>query len=1275
MGTFTTAPESRRRTAYVIAGQALLILLLLGPGEARAAQAPVTITQDWPLLSETISGVTAAGTNTFPIKRGTLPGGASTFSPQPSATFEIVGRVTGASGGGGWEVQLQDYYGAAIAGTTFTASHTSFTLRSASFAWPGQNRILDRLQASPIGATSGVLDIRAATVRIRQSGTIQKTVGRVPLATRQSGILTEVATRVDEPAFYTHLASDFDPAPVVRLRATGALTGIGQHIRVGLHDSAGTEVGAAYVPSTVDATPYSVYSVPFSLTDGQTYEVRVSVSAPDPCNPNCNGPSQQSASPGGDLLSAELELAQSTTDPAGIEKTVGWYPSVTAGVDATSNNQVLNFPFRAPENLVPETSASFEVAAKRVAGTGQVGASLSGLSGTATPTTASGSYVALHKAMTLLPSPGQQLDTKAALTGSGTTGRFSSSRIRQALTLHDLVAPDVVAPFTASAERFSPTPSGEPNEVSFGASVRDFSDTAWTIEIAAPDDSVVASAAGSEPGGATANVSFVWDGLEEGAPVPDATYTATFEAIDGAGNAVQDTLDVIVDATGPAISPITASADVIAPGGHPQHDSTDLSATLADGAGIAGWSLTIEGASGEVARFEGSATAVSATWDGLQGPSPVPDGPYTASLVATDELGNVAAPVTTAIQTDASAPALASALAASPSPFSPNGDGIKDASSLAATLADAHGPVSWSLVIKDAAGADQASSSGTGLDPALTWDETSGADLAPDAAYTATLTATDAVLNEVSVQTEVVVDTTPPVLGDLIASTTHLSPNGDGIKDSASFAASMTEPSLPVAYDLVVTDALGTALRTISASGSAVAATWDGRDDAGTVVPDAPYTITATVTDDVGNAAEVSTSVTIDTVVPVITGYQASEAIISPNGDGSFDETELSATIGDASPITSWIIQTFRWGEVFPPNLSGSGSVLNQTWAGPDPAVSDGVYDLVLRATDAAGNTAHGSVPVRVDTQGPQAGGTFVATPNPFSPNADDYKDQANLSASLTDVTGVGDWDITVVGVSGSPIASGAGASVAGAWDGTDDAGNVVADGLYTIRLTARDTVDNAATVDYPWSQVDTTGPAIANLRSTVDPFSPNADGAKDATRIKASLSDVSGPISWSAAVRDAQGNGIRTFTGTGTGLDTLWDGLDEEGDPVPDGTYEVILTATDDQLIEAQDSIPVLLDTAPPTVTGFPATQRFSPNGDGSFDLASFQGTIDAPSAWTLSVSDPDDGSVLYSATGSGTNVDGAWDGSGASQDGAYDVTLEMTDQAANVAVVTAEV
>ncbi|HEX9775165.1 MAG TPA: FlgD immunoglobulin-like domain containing protein, partial [Actinomycetota bacterium] len=47
----------------------------------------------------------------------------------------------------------------------------------------------------------------------------------------------------------------------------------------------------------------------------------------------------------------------------------------------------------------------------------------------------------------------------------------------------------------------------------------------------------------------------------------------------------------------------------------------------------------------------------------------------------------------------------------------------------------------------------------------------------------------------------------------------------------------------------------------------------------------------------------------------------------------------------------------------------------------------------------------------------------------------------------------------------------------------------------------------------------------------------------------------------------------------------------------------------------------------------------------------------------------------VLYSATGSGTNVDGAWDGSGASQDGAYDVTLEMTDQAANVAVVTAEV
>ncbi|HEX9775581.1 MAG TPA: hypothetical protein VGB83_08370, partial [Actinomycetota bacterium] len=135
MGTFTTAPASRRWIAYVVTGQALLILLLFGPGSARAAQAPVTITQDWPLLSETITGVTSP-TRTFPIKRGVLPGGTSTFNPQPSASFEVVARVTGAVGTGGWYIDLMDDNDSEFGYVTLDSSHSAWSLLSVPITWP-----------------------------------------------------------------------------------------------------------------------------------------------------------------------------------------------------------------------------------------------------------------------------------------------------------------------------------------------------------------------------------------------------------------------------------------------------------------------------------------------------------------------------------------------------------------------------------------------------------------------------------------------------------------------------------------------------------------------------------------------------------------------------------------------------------------------------------------------------------------------------------------------------------------------------------------------------------------------------------------------------------------------------------------------------------------------------------------------------------------------------------------------------------------------------------
>ena len=751
MGTLTTARASKRGTAYVVAGLLAAMLVMLAAGSARAAQAPVTITQDWPLLSETITGVTSP-TRTFPIKRGVLPGGTSTFNPQPSASFEVVGRVTGAVGTGGWYIDLMDDNDSEFGYVTLDSSHSAWSLLSVPITWPASDRALDHIRAAPYGASPGVLDIRSATVRIRQQGTIQKTVGRVPLATRQSGILTEVATRVDEPAFYTHVSADFDPAPVVRLRATGALAGLGEKMRVGLHNSSGAEVGAVTFDATLDANPYSLTSAPLTVFNGQTYEVRVSVTVPNPCDPNCNGPSQQSPWAGGDLLSAELVVAQSTTDPAGIAKTVGWYPSVTAGVDASANNQVLNFPFRAPENLVPETSASFEATAKRVAGTGQVGASLSGLSGTATPMTASGSYVPLQKAMTLLPSPGQQLDTKAALTGTGTTGRFSSSRIRQALTLIDQLPPAIVSAFTASQTHISPGVSiGVQDSVRFTATLADFSSIDWDVEVRSASGSLVRAGSGS----GTA-LDWTWDGKNSsGTVVANGTYTARLIATDGAGN-VNDTATrtVIVDTLAPVISGFASDVSRVGP------NSTPSVATFSAGLSEqVSWSVRV--AKGTWSKtFAGSGTSVSAVWN-----APFynnGDGSYTATLDASDLAGN-AASAAVGVVYDATGPVVGNFVRSNPY-ISPNGDGVKDSTTISATLTDDWTPISWTLQIKQGSTVIRSASGGGNV--SYTWDgtDTSGA-VVPDGYYTAHLTATDAGNNvRVPSTLSLTVDTVEPTL-------------------------------------------------------------------------------------------------------------------------------------------------------------------------------------------------------------------------------------------------------------------------------------------------------------------------------------------------------------------------------------------------------------------------------------------------------------------------------------------------------------------------------
>lgn len=111
-------------------------------------------------------------------------------------------------------------------------------------------------------------------------------------------------------------------------------------------------------------------------------------------------------------------------------------------------------------------------------------------------------------------------------------------------------------------------------------------------------------------------------------------------------------------------------------------------------------------------------------------------------------------------------------------------------------------------------------------------------------------------------------------------------------------------------------------------------------------------------------------------------------------------------------------------------------------------------------------------------------------------------------------------------------------------------------DGLYSVRLTAWDKAGNASKKDITVSWGDSAG--ITNIYKSTDSFSPNGDGVKDTVSLNYT---VVSPIHLEFNILDGNNNLLRTYLRDypGPSADSLvWDGRDNAGNIVPDGTYKI---------------------------------------------------------------------------------------------------------------------
>jgi hypothetical protein len=258
----------------------------------------------------------------------------------------------------------------------------------------------------------------------------------------------------------------------------------------------------------------------------------------------------------------------------------------------------------------------------------------------------------------------------------------------------------------------------------------------------------------------------------------------------------------------------------------------------------------------------------------------------------------------------------------------------------------------------------------------------------------------------------------------------------------------------------------------------------------------------------------------------------------------------------------------------------------------------------------------------------------------------------ARLSAPLP-------WTVTVTDAAGAPVTSGSGSGTAVDW--TWDA-TAAPPGSYTWTIGAGPTMRPAT------GALGARAPATLTLTSTVaEPaaITPNGDGRDDLARIGYTLSV---PALVTATLADPAGATLATLFSEPKNAGPQSFTFTAEG--VADGTYTILLTAIAANGRQVTAAVPLLVNRTLSRYAVAPA--RFSPNGDGRADGATFTWDLAAPATVRLRILR----AGAYVTTVLNTQLlpgpqQVAWDGRkriGRLLDGDYEAELTVTDVVGSV-------
>jgi flagellar hook assembly protein FlgD/outer membrane protein OmpA-like peptidoglycan-associated protein len=762
-----------------------------------------------------------------------------------------------------------------------------------------------------------------------------------------------------------------------------------------------------------------------------------------------------------------------------------------------------------------------------------------------------------------------------------------------------------------------------------------------------------------------------WDGvLESGEVAPDGRYYFSLSAADDNGNtATSSRYEVVVDNTAPLVeiasaggSPDLTKLKIFSPDGDGNKDSFEI---VLKGSQEDLWDAGIYTAAGTKVRSfnitNGSPERI--VWDGKNdNGSIVPDGVYSYRITSTDRAQNSSSAQLDNIIVNTERPVVS--LLINDSYFSPNGDAIKDTLRLSPGVPVKEGIVEWKLVVKNQSGTIVRSYNGKqSVPPQTDFDgRNDGGNVIAEGTYQAELTV---IYQNGHVATTIsptfVMDITPP---SSIVQTEYsaFSPNNDGkqdvmvlIQEGSEEQSWQGEIRRIVTTDQAYKEGSGVLLKTFNFAGQPdKRILWDGRDDAGRLAADGDFEYRLVATDRAGNRGA-SNSVrftlnTADTPVLVNTDLRA----FSPNGDGIKDSINILPQLQVKDGVQTWKIDIVDSSGKPVRSFAGRGKVPESIlWNGKNDAgnlVSDGQYIARADISYINGNNPIAqSQSFIVDTIAPEL--SLSAPYTLFSPNLDGKKDYLILEIATT---GQDSWKAEITDMAGKGIMAWEwkGASPDIRWNGTDSAGNQVADGNYRLTISSTDEAGNRTVKTLEPITVDARTPRAFFTASALG-LSPNGDGKFDTTTFSIVLNPKDGIESWKLEILGPAGSVYRTLgSGKTTPPETvLWDGKNDGGQII-EGSYTARLQVlyTKGDVIE-QAITAMLVDISGPKISFSTSPQYFSPDNDGVDDELTMRINVQDASpiaTWNLEIREPEGPRQLfYRIEGKGTpSAQYTWDG-----------------------------